>query len=162
MDPLSALAIAAAVMQVISFGHEVIDLSGKIKSDGSPDASLAEKSAQLSSTAKILGGKLGTKRSKPLTKDQKTLQEIAEKCLDRGKKLTDELNKIEWKPSQDGSKPRVQRATISQTWMTWRRKPKIEKLEKDLKDIEQTMQTTILTSSWYKFAVFIRQNCSEV
>ena len=162
MDPLSALAIAGAVMQVISFSHEMIELYGKIKSDGSPDASLAEKSTQLSSTAKILGDKLGTKWPKPLTKDQKTLQQIAEKCLDRGKDLTDELNKIEWKPSQNGSKPRVQRGTISQMWMTWRRKPKIEKLEKDLKDVEQTMQTTILTSSWYEFAFFITKHCSEV
>ena len=140
----------------------MIDLYGKIKSDGSPDANLAEKSAQLSGTAKILRDKLGTKWPKPLTKDQKTLQQIAEKCLDRGKNLTDELNKIEWKPSQNGSKPRAQRETIPQMWMTWRRKPKIEKLEKDLKDVEQTMQTTILTSSWYEFAFFITKHCSEV
>lgn len=114
MDPLSALAIAGAVMQVISFSHEMIDLYGKIKSEGSPDASLTEKSAQPSSAAKILGDKLGTKWAKPLTKDQKTLQQIAEKCLDSPKKLTDELSNIKWKPNQNGSNSSVRRTTINQ------------------------------------------------
>src|ERR1700753_3864790 len=104
MDPLSALSPACAVMQVISFSNELFGVAKRIAKDGSPDANLADNVAHLSDLSQTLEDELLLQqKTKALTKHQKSLQEVAQKCLKRSRDLTGELYKIKWKPGPGDS-----------------------------------------------------------
>lgn len=148
MGPLSCLAVAAAVMQVISFGNEMIGLYRNIKKNGSPDDSLEGKSAQIATNSRLIQDSLAKTSSAPPTEEDTALQGASKRCLDCSKALVDEMNNIKWKPMKKGG-ARVERSTARQVWMAWRCRSKIEKLEMDLKGVQDVMNDTILVSSWY-------------
>lgn len=155
MEALAAFGIACNVMQVVSFSHEIFNLAQRIAQDGSPDASLADKSAQLSDLSQDLQGSLKMQQqTKPLTENQQRLQRLAKKCLNSAESLTEELDKIKWKTGPDGTNSRTQRWFLSQTWKLWWRKSKIDKLQKEMTDVEQTLQSTILADLWYDTILF--------
>lgn len=149
MEPLSCLAIAGAVMQVITFGNEMIVLYRKIKTSGSPDDSLEGKSAQIATNSRLIQDNLAKTGSGALTEDDLALQDAAKKCLDFSKALMGLMSNIKWKAIKKGGKTAEERGTLGQVWMAWRCSSKIEKLEKDLKDVQEIMKGTILVSSWY-------------
>jgi hypothetical protein len=86
-----------------------------------------------------------------LTEQQQRLQKVAQKCLKASKDLTEELDKITWKPGPEGSNSKTQRKAVSQAWKTWWRKSKIEKLQKEMAEIERIMQSSILADLWYVY-----------
>jgi hypothetical protein len=150
MDPLTVMGIACNVMQIISFGHEVFSLARRISKDGSPDASLADKSARLSDLSGELQSSLNMQQqTRPLNQTQLRLHNVAKKCLSSSNNLTEELDQIKWKTESKGSNSKTQRRLLSQTWKSLWRKSKIDKLQEEMTNIEQTMQTTILTDMWY-------------
>ena len=151
MDPLTALGIACNVMQILSFSHEIFTLARRIAHDGSPDASLADKSAHLSDLSEDLQGSLKKQQeTKHLTKQQQCLQKVAKKCLGSAKDLAEELDNIKWKPGPSGSNSKAQRRLLSQTWKAWWGKSKIDNLEKEMTQAEQAMQSTMLSELWYE------------
>ena len=149
MDPLSCLAIAGAVMQVITFGNEMIGLYHNIKKNGSPDDGLEGKCAQIATNSKLIKDNLARTSIAPLTEDDTALQGAAKKSLDCSEALVNEMHNIKWKPMKQGKKTVEKRSTVAQVMMAWRCKTKIETLEKDLKDVQQVMDSTILVSNWY-------------
>ncbi len=68
MEPASALAVAFKAVKVVRFCKDVVQLERTISRDGSPDASLAEKSAQLSAISGDLEASLTTYEKSHLTK----------------------------------------------------------------------------------------------
>jgi hypothetical protein len=148
MDPLSCLAVAAAVMQVISFGNEMIGLYRNIKKNGFPDGTLEGKSAQLVTNSRLIQDNLENSSSARLTEEDMALQSASKRCLECSKALMDEMSNIKWKPMKKG-RDRVERSTVSQVLMAWRCRSKIEKLEMDLQGVQEVMSDTILVSSWY-------------
>jgi hypothetical protein len=151
MDPLTALSLACNVIQIVSFSHEIFTLANQIAKDGSPDANLAENATHLSELSQNLQESLQSQKAKPLTEQQQRLQKVAQKCLKASKDLTEELDKITWKPGPEGSNSKTQRKAVSQAWKTWWRKSKIEKLQKEMAEIERIMQSSILADLWYVY-----------
>ena len=150
MDPLTALGVACNIMQIISFGHEVFSLARRLRKDGSPDASLADKSARLSDLSGELQNSLDMQQqTRPLSQNQLRLQNVAKKCLSLSNNLTEELDQIKWKTDPKGNNSKTQSRLLGQTWKSLWRKSKIDKLQAEMTQIEQTMQTTILTDIWY-------------
>jgi hypothetical protein len=150
MEPLTALGIACNVMQIISFGQEVFSLARHLSKDGSPDASLADKSARLSDLSGELQNSLNIqKQARPLEPNHLRLQNVARKCLSLTNNLAQEFDQIKWKANPKGTNSKTQRRLLGQTWKSLRRKSKIDKLQAEMTQIEQTMQTTILTDMWY-------------
>jgi wobble nucleotide-excising tRNase len=149
MDPLSALTISCAVMQVISFSHEVFTVAKRIAEDGSPDANLADTATQLTGLSKNLQSHLATKQNtKPLNEAQQRLEKVAQKCLKTSKELTEELDKIEWKPGSGSAASKTKRSISSQTLTWWWRRSKIGRLQKEMREVEKTMQSSILEDLW--------------
>ena len=151
MDPLTALSLACNVIQIVSFSHEIFTLANQIAKDGSPDANLAENATHLSELSQNLQDSLQSQKAKSLTEQQQRLQKVAQKCLKASKDLTEELDKITWKPGPEGSNSKTQRKAVSQAWKTWWRKSKIEKLQKEMAEIERIMQSSILADLWYVY-----------
>jgi hypothetical protein len=58
METLSALAIACATMQTFSFTRDVLSVARGIAKNGSPDATLGDKTVHLKSLAQDLDGLL--------------------------------------------------------------------------------------------------------
>ncbi|KAM7211192.1 hypothetical protein V8F06_013427 [Rhypophila decipiens] len=148
MEPLSCLAIAGAVMQVITFGNDVIVLHRKIKKNGSIDDGLEGKSVQIATNARLVEDNLAKTTGRPLTEDDMALLDVARKCLSCSKALIDVMNNIKWKAARNGGMTVEERSAFGQAWKARRYKSEIEKLEKDLKGVQETMNRTILVSSW--------------
>jgi len=150
MEPLIALGLACNVVQLVSFGHEVLSLARRLSKDGSPDANLADKSARLSDLSSELKDSLSAQNhARALDQNQLRLQTVANRCLSLSNNMAEELDKIRLKADPKGSNSKSQRTLLGQTWTSLRRKSKIQKLQAEMAQVEQTMQTIILTDMWY-------------
>ncbi|KAM7203886.1 hypothetical protein V8F33_001857 [Rhypophila sp. PSN 637] len=131
MEPLSCLAIAGAVMQVITFSNEMIVLYRKIKKNGSIDDGLEEKSGQIATNAGLIQDNVAKTSGGPLTEDDVALQDVAKKCLGCSKALMDVMKNIKWKTvKKKGTMTLEERDPLSQAWEARRYKSEIEKLDR--------------------------------
>ncbi|KAK4208494.1 NACHT domain-containing protein [Rhypophila decipiens] len=148
MEPLSIVAIAGAVMQVITFSKDMIDLYRNIKKNESIGDGLEGKSAQIATNARLIQDNLAKTSGGPLDEADTALHDVANKCLGCSKALTDVMNNIKWKTmKKKGSMTLEERGALGQAWKVQRYKSEIEKLGKDLKHVQETMKGTILVSS---------------
>ncbi|KAM7214570.1 hypothetical protein V8F06_010052 [Rhypophila decipiens] len=147
MEPLSIVAIAGAVMQVITFSKDMIDLYRNIKKNGSIDDDLEGKSAQIATNARLIQDNLANTSAGSLAEADTALHDVANKCLGCSKALRDAMNNIKWNwVKKKGSMTRKARGALGRAWKVQRYKSEIEKLEKDLKDVQETMKGTILAA----------------
>ena len=91
MEPLTIFGLVCNVFQVISFAHEVYDVSKRINEDGSPDVSSLGNASRLESLSQKLDSSIKD-FNKPLTSEQHELQKTAQKCLEVSRKLQKDLD----------------------------------------------------------------------
>lgn len=99
MDPLSALAIACSVMQVISFSKEIISTTRKIREEGAVDVTLednAEGLSKSSNTLKEYLGKIAVRNQAPVTGgNEAELRDVAAKCLKTSEDISMTIREVE-------------------------------------------------------------------
>jgi hypothetical protein len=89
MDPLTALGLTCDVLQVITFGREVLSLCMRVYRDGSLEPDLAYNALHLQSlSTKLVESFRAARTPNQLSKDQYDLQDIAFRLL----KTTNQLN----------------------------------------------------------------------
>ncbi len=155
MEPLSALAIACATMQIISFGKEVYMVAKSISQDGSPNRSLSDAAAEMRHLSKDLTDQLARKESKvPLSSTMTRLQAQSKKCLEISESITELLDEIQWKtdPAQapiSGNAGKVKRSVVGQVARWWlKSRWRLKRFKHDLQEIQGQIELLLLEDVW--------------
>jgi NACHT domain len=157
MEPLTALSLASAVLQIVNFSHDMFMMAKRIAKDGSPDANLADNVAHLLDLLQALEDKLlSQQKTKLLTKWEQHVKEAAQKCFQTSKDLIGELDKVKWRQGPGDGDPKREHRVYSQTWKLWWAKSKIERLQKEMRGVEQTLQLSMLADMYDSGPFFIR------
>jgi hypothetical protein len=145
MDPLTALGLTSNVIQVISFGREVLSLCMRVYRDGSLEPDLAYNAVYLQSlSTKLVESFHAAQTPNQLSKDQYGLQDIASKLL----KTTNQLNQLVEDIGVGGASSR--RAVVGYAMKYFLRyKTKIQSLEKTMIGYQNTLNSRILVHLWY-------------
>lgn len=143
MSGLEALGVACNIFQVISFGHETINLCKRVYQDGSPCPELSTNATQLRSfSAQVQRLSIP---SKP-TKEDQQLHNVACKCQKIAADLNEEIRFITSHASKGSWK-----ATLKVAAKTNWRKRRLDTLEKKLGDVQKLMETGLLVRIWFVF-----------
>ncbi|KAK4160841.1 hypothetical protein QBC43DRAFT_324725 [Cladorrhinum sp. PSN259] len=154
-DPLTSFSLACGVAQIVSLSADIFKLAKTVADHGSPDPTLAEKAASLSTLSNNLRGALVLRNQQPgqmATKAQVELEQLSAQCLDAARAVTDEFSKIRWKPvtaASGSTSGRRIRGPVPQALKMLLRKSKIEKLEKEMGRAEQALQLGLLSELWF-------------
>jgi hypothetical protein len=143
MEPLAALGLASNVMQMISFGHEVATTYSQLKRSGMPDPNLSSNTEKLVELITRLETSLTQTSGKEASAEEKRLESLATKCLEAGKSLNTELERL----AIDTKKPRRRDIVGRAVQSIWRR-GKIDDLERDLKRCAETLSLGLLMRIW--------------
>jgi len=138
MEALAVFGIACNVIQVINFAHETTSLCKRVYQTGSLDCNLAENGLRLGELSRALAEQLST-HSQPLTRSDKALLDIANKCTEAARNLCDEVAFL----SLPKDKPSL-RAVVANTAKTAWRKRRLERLEKNMVNYQKTMEMGVL------------------
>jgi hypothetical protein len=142
MEPLTALAVACNVMELISFGLEVATTARKIHRTGSISSELSDGSAHLSQLSSVLLTSIKCSAT-PVTAAQKQLQEIALRCHGASLELWDEIRKL-CPPDGEHSLVRAVQASLK----TVTRKNRIKALEDSMRHWQAVMDSGLLLRVW--------------
>jgi len=155
MDPLTAFGLTCNIIQVLSFGHEVLSLCRRICRDGSPEPNLSHNSAHLNSLSKKLLESINAAQScNSLSREQEDLRSIASKLMD----VTTQLSQLLEEVTLDGADRR--RTAVANTMKyLLRYKRKIQLLEKAMMNFQNTLNSGTLTHLWY--ASFSTSDCKK-
>ncbi|EAA28157.3 hypothetical protein GE21DRAFT_8519 [Neurospora crassa] len=137
MSGLEAFGLACNVMQTIGFAIEMASVCHTIFRTGSPDpskATLLAHSAQITTSLKnsILS-------AKPVTRDEKDLLDIANKCLDAISTLRVQVDKLT-RPSAKGKVLPSLRLGLRAKF----KEGNIDKLEKKMRDYQKVLESGLL------------------
>ncbi|CAG8958253.1 hypothetical protein HYFRA_00000607 [Hymenoscyphus fraxineus] len=136
LESFAALGIACNVMQVISFGHEIISTCKQIYLDGSSDDGLSSIANNLDDASSTLRKSL---RNLPqsATEDETKLIQMAKECSEASAKVQAVVNKYS---SKKGGKLEAVKLGVQKIW----NKRDLEKAEKVLKECQAAMENRIL------------------
>jgi hypothetical protein len=154
MDPLTALGLTCNVIQVISFGREVLSLCMRVYRDGSLEPDLASNSAYLQSlSTKLVESFRAAQTPNQLSKEQYDLQDITSKLM----RTTTQLNELVEDIRVDGASSR--RAAVRYMVKYFLRyKKKIQFLEKTMVGYQNTLNSGILAHLWYVTFPLLRES----
>jgi N-terminal domain on NACHT_NTPase and P-loop NTPases len=139
MDPVSALGLACNVMQIISFCHETISLCKRVHREGSSDPNLDHVTSHLSRLSDNLRDSIdAAKQGKPLNRQEKDLQSIANECYKASAAVQLELAKVA--NVSVGSHRSAIQATLKTVW----RRSNLEKLEKTMTTNQRLLESKLL------------------
>ena len=141
MSGLEALGVACNIFQVISFGHETINLCKRVYQNGSPCCDLSDNAAQLNAFSSQI--KKFSIPSKPTREDQQ-LHNVASKCQKVSADLLEEIVFITGHTKKGSLK-----ATLKVAAKTNWRKRRLDTLEKKLADVQRLMETGLLVRIWF-------------
>jgi len=150
MDPFSALSVAAAVVQFVDFGTNIVSKGSKLykSTEGALIENIELEKAStrlqgLSSTVQtFLRGDYQGPQSGPLVECDQALHTICEACLEVSKELIDKLDKLK---VPDGH-PHKKWKSIQQAFKTVYSKDKIEEILGRLVGLRNELNTNVLVS----------------
>ncbi|EEU43619.1 uncharacterized protein NECHADRAFT_11637, partial [Fusarium vanettenii 77-13-4] len=138
MEPLAALGLACNIMQLLSFGGEVISLCRKVYKTGEIDPSLKDYSSQTAKICESLNDNLSQRQSN-LGPDALALQQRATMCKAAADKLNHELQLLT--PASGASR---WRRGFTAPIKAIRHKHQLSELEKDLDSLKSSLDTQLL------------------
>jgi len=146
MEALSALAIACAAMQIISFGHESYKVAKAVSKDGSPNERLSDAVVHMKELSTTLHGHINSQPTgSPLTPSSQKLLALSKRCLDTATAITALLHYIS---TNTVGQSRAKRSVAGQTLRWWTHKRKLKALQEDLEGIRCQIETAILGDLW--------------
>ncbi|KAL2678740.1 hypothetical protein Neosp_009491 [[Neocosmospora] mangrovei] len=138
MEPLAALGLACNIMQLLSFGGEVISLCRKVYKTGELDPSLKDYSSQTAKICESLNDNL-SQRQTNLGPDALALQQRATMCKAAADKLNHELQLLIPTSGASGW-----RRGFTASIKAIRHKHQLSELEKDLNNLKSSLDTQLL------------------
>jgi hypothetical protein len=149
MEPLSALAISCAVMQIISFGHGIYKVVKAVSKDGSPDGDLKSAVAEMRTLSNTLQGHIGLRPAQQaLDASSQRLLDLSKKCLDTSTAIITALDDIQAETGTAGSKKQGVILVVRQTGRWWKYRNKLKGWQRDLEKVKQGIETALLGDLW--------------
>ncbi|KAK3500449.1 uncharacterized protein B0T23DRAFT_401863 [Neurospora hispaniola] len=137
MSGLEAFGLACNVMQTIGFAIEMASVCHSIFRTGSPDPSMATLLAHSTQITTSLKSSISSAR--PVTRDDKELLDIANKCLDAMSALKVQVDKLT-RPSAKGKVLPSLRLGLRAKF----KQGNIDKLEKKMRDYQKVLESGLL------------------
>lgn len=141
MSGLEAFGLACNVMQTIGFATEMASVCHSIFRTGSPDPSMATLLAHSTQITTSLKSSISSAR--PVTRDDKELLNIANKCLDAISALKVQVDKLT-RPSAKGKVLPSLRLGLRAKF----KQGNIDKLEKKMRDYQKVLESGLLLRIW--------------
>jgi hypothetical protein len=148
MDPLSALSIAAAVVQFVQFGCSLVSKAHQYHE--STSGNLPEHIECESATTRILEltQRIQSSASKVIFEpDEKAIDAICLNCADISKELLVHLNKLQLQPGIKERKWKSFRQALKTIWL----KEDMEVIEKRLLTCQRELDSHLIANTWYEF-----------
>ena len=142
MDPITGIGLAASVIQLVTFGISAAQTCKELYEKG-----VLDDHSQVDYVANHLGSltvsiqqslQKPTSRSLSLTKEEKELVDLSQKCQNCSQKLQHELHKLR------GSRNSIVLAASKTARALWK-KNSIEKIQKELESYRSTLETSLLS-----------------
>lgn len=153
LEGIAGLSFICNVLQLISFGHEIVSVLKHISSTGHPDSSLAQNGKSLELITSKLENQLQDK-PKPLQSHDSQLLDIARECVKASKDLR---MSVEGLSIPGGQKARKSAVFVS-AFKAFRDKNKIQRHKKTLIRCQQNLQTYLAMHSRIKVDALEAQN----
>lgn len=150
MDPLSALSVAAAVVQFVDYGTKIVSKGTKLckSSDGAlaENIELETASTRLQRLSGTLQGSLRRgqyePQNGPLIESNQALESICEACVKMSKELIDRLEKLKVPEDHPHRKWKSFRLALKTVWS----KEKIEEVADRLAELRTELDTQVIFS----------------
>ena len=142
MDPVTGVSLAASVIQLVKFSIDSIQIIREVYESGSVGKhdNTAYTANHLAALTRSLQKTLQSsgKQSLTLSKDERDLLDLSQKCQDCALKLQLELGKLQSQPRSS-----VLAATLKAARAIWTKR-KIEEIRRRLEAYRSTLETSLL------------------
>jgi hypothetical protein len=148
MDPLSALSIAAAVVQFVQFGCSLV--SKAYQYHGSASGNLPEHIECESATARVVKLTEGIKSSASKVTfgpEEKAIEAVCQACSEISNELLARLQKLRLQPGIRERRWKSFRQALKTIWL----KEDMEVMEKRLLTCQRELDSHLIASTWYEF-----------
>jgi hypothetical protein len=148
MDPLSALSIAAAVVQFVQFGCSLVSTAHQFHDSAS--GTLPEHIECESATTRIveLTRRIQSSASKvTFGPEEKAIEAVCQTCSDISKELLARLHKLRLQPGTKERRWKSFRHALKTTWL----KEDMEVIEKRLLTCQRELDSHLIANTWYDF-----------
>ena len=143
MDPITGVGLAASVIQLLTFSIDAVKTCQELYQKGSLDdySNLDYTTGHLAGLTNSLQRSLQSCDIRPraLSREEKDLVELAQKCEICAKTLQEELDKLQTQTRASTLK------AVRLAVRAWRKKSSIDKIKQQLQAYQSTLETSLLS-----------------